>query len=181
MMNTRRRGSAASAFAAVTEEGSTRSLCGPPVSTTMCSKLSIFCGALSSKISKSAAVRSCTGTPPFVAYASTRTRLVSTRKRGAGCCGCCGGGGGGAAACINVRAAARASTKRGDVSMVRPDPWLLRHANRDERLVRLAALHRGELDDVVARSEGRERDVGGQPALAGGGVRPLARRDRHHG
>src|SRR5436190_2105769 len=113
MMNTRRRGSAASAFAAVTEEGSDRSLCGPPVSTTMCSKLSIFCGALSSRISKSAAVRSCTGTPFLVAYASTRTRLVSTRKRGGGCCGCCVGGGCGGGVAADAFAARTDPAVRG--------------------------------------------------------------------
>src|SRR5471030_3201414 len=34
-----------------------------------------------------AADMSSTGTPSLVAYASTRTRLVSTRKRGGSCCG----------------------------------------------------------------------------------------------
>src|SRR3954453_3005150 len=89
-MNTRRCGSAAIWFATVGEEGSTRSSCGPAGATTMCSNVSIFWSALSSNTSKSAAVRSCTGTPLRVAKASTCTKFVPPLNRG-GRCGadCC--------------------------------------------------------------------------------------------
>src|SRR4051794_16988588 len=56
----------------------------------MCSNVSIFWSALSSNTSKSAAVRSCTGTPLWVAKASTCTKFVPPLNRG-GRCGadCC--------------------------------------------------------------------------------------------
>src|SRR5579872_3938082 len=66
-----------------TDGGSTRALGGVGC-ITMCSNVAIFCGAPSSRISKSPAFKSCRGTPSFVANASTRTRFVPPRNRG-GC------------------------------------------------------------------------------------------------
>ncbi len=145
-MNTRLRGSAAIWLPSAIVRGSTRSACGPPPRTTTCSNVSIFWGAPSSSTSISSGARSWIGTPSFVAYMSTRTKLAPPRKTGGGCGGGCPGagaapawaagvGGGGCCACPAPPASAAMPTASRAAPATRPTLRRATHRLTPRRMV----------------------------------------------